>query len=1073
MRSYLNLVAVLALVTLSHAQVRVWEGTLSLPTYEEGAPDPNPPFDQFTNTKFNYPYVLRENLTSRRANHDWRAIYLENEYLKCSVLPDIGGHLYTCIDKLSGQSMFYDNSSIKKAAVGYRGAWAAFGIEFNFPVSHNWVSMSPVDFTFHKNPDGSASAIVGNVDRVYGMEWMVELVLRPGSTLLEERVTLSNRSDVRHRFYWWNNAGVRISEDSQIVYPMRFAASHGFTEVTRWPVDEDGHDLSVIRNHVHGPVSLFVHGSRENFMGVWQPATKTGTVHFAEYEELPAKKIWSWGVDEEGLDWRKALSDDNSGYIEIQAGLFRNQETYAFLNPRQTIHFSEYWMPVREIGGISRANLSGVVSLSRRGNALVAGFNANRAFSQATVSILSGTSRLFSEKANLAPEHAWTHELPLSDTQAHYTMEIRDAQGAMLVRQTEGEYDWTPESEIHVGPQPSYRIPDPEQRTCDDWVQLGANLELNGNNLQALDTYKEALRRFPDSFVGLKSAGRLLASLLRFDESIALLERVHARNTSDPEISYYLGIAYEGIGEMRKARAAYEDAQRLGPFRAAAAVRLGELLAREGDLSGAERHLNNAVRAVPDDARAFEELVAIESAAGKTRESKAMAQRGIGLFPLSYLLREELGNPDLKQLGNDATRVLNLATEYLRLGLYQRALTVLSRTYPPAPPDQMELGALPPGKNPMVAYFRGYCRERLGQSGSGDYKAASELPTSYVFPNTAEELNVLTAAVRTNPEDATAHYLLGTLHFSRGLTDAAIEQWSRARQLNPGIPVLNASLGQALLHEKHDTEGALSAFRDGQRSDPANVTIYLGADQALSLLERPASETVQFLEKYPNLTDAPSSLMFELILNLAEAQDFSRAESLFHGRFFPREEGGTNVREVWVEVKLQKTLALASKGRCADALPLAEQLGAPVQDLAFTHDGLEPFLQSARTNYLLGTAYATCGKPEDAKIKFQAASAKSAPDQLVWAWLGAQKLPDFDEKAWRDRLQSALAQALSRSETSNSSSWGDYNAGALQNALGDRHEADLSFQKALLLPDRMLAYHLTRLARAQVAQPAQ
>ena len=190
MRRYLNLVAILTLATLSRAQVRVWQGTLTLPTYEEGMPDPNPPFDQFTNTKFNYPYVLRENLTSRRVNHDWRAIYLENEYLKCSVLPDIGGHLYTCIDKLSGQSMFYANSSIKKAAVGYRGAWAAFGIEFNFPVSHNWVSMSPVDFTFHKNADGSASAIVGNVDRVYGMEWIVELVLRPGSTVLEERVTL-------------------------------------------------------------------------------------------------------------------------------------------------------------------------------------------------------------------------------------------------------------------------------------------------------------------------------------------------------------------------------------------------------------------------------------------------------------------------------------------------------------------------------------------------------------------------------------------------------------------------------------------------------------------------------------------------------------------------------------------------------------------------------------------------------------------------------------------------------------------------------------------------------------------
>jgi tetratricopeptide (TPR) repeat protein len=1066
MRRYFNVFVVLTLATLAAAQVRVWEGTLVLPTYEEGMPDPNPPFDQFTNNKFNYPYVLRHNLTSRRLNHDWRAIYLENEYLKCSVLPDIGGHVYTCIDKLSGQAMFYANTSIKKAAVGYRGAWAAFGIEFNFPVSHNWVSMSPVDYSFRKNADSSASVIVGNVDRVYGMEWMVELILRPKSALLEERVTLSNRSDVRHRFYWWNNAGVRVSDDSQIVYPMRFAASHGFTEVVRWPSDEDGHDLSVIRNHVHGAVSLFAHGSREAFMGVWHPATRTGTVHFAEYEDLPAKKIWSWGVDEEGMDWRKGLSDDDSGYIEIQAGLFRNQETYAFLEPRQSIHFSEFWMPVREIGGISRANLSGVLSLARHGNVLNVGFNANRDLPGATVSILNGSSRLFSEKVDLVPDRAWNHDLPVLDSQTRNTVEIRDELGTILIRQTEGEYDWTPESEIHVGPQPTYRTPDPDQRTCDDWIQLGKDLELNGKNLQAMDTYEETLRRFPGSFGALKSAGRLTASLLRFDEAKRFLEPVHARDTSDPEISYYLGIAYDGLGETRKARMSYEDAQRFASYHPAGALRLGEMLAREGDLDDAERHLSEAVRAAPDDARALEELVAVKIASGKVEEGKTLARQGMALFPLSYFLREELGEPNLKQLGNDSNRVLNLAAQYMRLGLYQRALTVLSRDYPSPPPDQTELGSLSPGQHPMIAYFRGYCRERLGQSAVSDYKIASELSTSYVFPSSAEELTVLSNVVHTNPQDATAQFLLGTLHFSRGLTDLALEEWLLSHKLNPQIPVLDASLGLALLHEKHDAEHALTAFRDGLRSDPANVTVYLGADQALSLLSKPAIERVRVLEKYPNLADAPSSLIFELILNLVEAGDFQRAESLFRNRFFPREEGGTNVRQVWVEVELQKMLAAARVGHCADALVVAENLGATLPDLPFTRDGLEPIVQSARTNYQLGTVYASCAKPEEAAKKFQLASIASAPDQMVWAWQAAQKLPNFDRKRWQARLQSAFTQAKSRVDTSSYPSWWDYTAGALAAALGSMQEADQRFRSALLLPDRMLAYHLTRLARA-------
>jgi hypothetical protein len=304
---FLTVLVLVAVLPPARAQVRVWQGTLTLSTCEEGAPDPNPPFDAFATGRFNYPYTLRENLTNEPVPHDWRAVYLENEYLKCSVLPDIGGHLYTCIDKLSGQAMFYANPSIKNAA---------FGIEFNFPVSPSWVSMSPVPYSFGKHPDGSASVWVGNIDRVYGMEWQVELRLRPGSTVLEERVTLNNRSDVRHRFSWWDNATIEVKDNSRSIG------------------------------------AEFVHGSREPVMGVWRTDTNSGTGHYA------------------------------------QAGLFADQGTYTFLQPREIVRFSEYWMPARGIGGIARANLAGVLNLTRRDGALVAAFNANRKIAGASIRIL-------------------------------------------------------------------------------------------------------------------------------------------------------------------------------------------------------------------------------------------------------------------------------------------------------------------------------------------------------------------------------------------------------------------------------------------------------------------------------------------------------------------------------------------------------------------------------------------------------------------------------------------------------------------------------------------------------------
>jgi hypothetical protein len=170
---------------------------------------------------------------------------------------------------------------------------------------------------------------------------------------------------------------------------------------------------------------------------------------------------------------------------------------------------------------------------------------------------------------------------------------------------------------------------------------------------------------------------------------------------------------------------------------------------------------------------------------------------------------------------------------------------------------------------------------------------------------------------------------------------------------------------------------------------------------------------------------------------------------------------------VWVEVQLQRLLAAAKAGRCEDALDGAQNLGSEVPGLAFTRDGLEPTLQSARTNYLLASAFSTCGKPDVAKEKLQLAARASAPDQIRWAWLAAQKLPKFDQAQWQARLKTALEQTTSRSETSAYPSWWMYNAGMLATDLGRADEGKNRFRQALLLPDRMLAYHMTRLAKSE------
>jgi len=1039
------------------AQVKVWQGSLTLPTYEEGKPDPNPPFDTYATTQFNYPYTLRKSLTGEKKDTAWRAVFLENEYLKCTVLPDIGGHLYTCINKISGQSMFYDNPSIKKAQIGYRGAWAAFGVEFNFPVSHNWVSMSPVDFAFGLKPDGSGSISVGNIDRVYGMQWRVELVLRPGSTLLEERVTLYNRSDVRHRFYWWNNAGIQVWDDSQIQYPMRFAASHGFTEVRRWPTDADGKDLSVIGDQTGGVVSYFVHGSREPFMGIWNPKTQTGTVHYADYSELPAKKIWSWGADAEGKHWRTALSDNESAYVEVQAGLFRNQETYAFLEPGKTIRFSEYWMPVRGTGGISRANKAGVVHFGSRGSDISAALNVNERVVGARLRLLDGEKTLWSETVDLVPEKTWSHTMGAA---GKVRLELRDHDGKLLLSHTDGSYDWDPESTIKVGPQELFATPAVGVRTEDDWTKLGADQEANGKVVLALATYRDALAKYPQSLGLQRAAGRLAASLQHYEEAEKLLSEAQKRNTTDAETAYYLGVAEDGLKRPREAVAAYEVAYRQVALRGRAAARIAEVRARQGDLRAAERFLKDAVEAEPLDVRSREQLEAVTRATGDGAEADRLAREGLAMDPTSDFFKEEMGAPDLHHLAADPYRVLRVATEFMELGLYARALPVLERQYPAVSAEESEPGSVLPQVHPLVAYYAAYCKAHMGTDAAREWQAAGKLATDLVFASSAMDRLVLEAAIANDGKDAASHYLLGTLLFSKGLHDEGIAEWMVAKRLQPGMTVLDADLGKAQLQLKGDVAEALVSFRAGIENDATNADNYAGVDEAMSLSGTPAKERAEALGRYPGVSESsapmsmPANLVYQLALTRAEAGDYAHALALFKGRFFPSEEGGVKAEQVLFEIELMQVEAEAAAGRCEG---VGKFIAAPQPGLAVNDAVARAYVREAN-------AAKGCGLTQESERLMKAAAASEVVADRAWTAKAQRALGGYDAAAEQKKLEASLAAAERVKDTSSFTGWWWYNVGTIEAALQHTNDAKAAFRRALLLPDSMMSHHLSRAA---------
>jgi tetratricopeptide (TPR) repeat protein len=1074
----LLLAASLLLASPASAQVKAWQASIDLPTDEEGPPDVNPPFDLFAAGRFNYPYTLRYALTGKQSVVRHRTLNLENEHLRVVVLPDQGGHLYTCVDKATGAEMFYANRSLRKAQIAYRGVWSAFGIEFNFPVSHNWVSLSPVDFALTRSPDGSASIWVANVDRVYGMQWRVELRLRPGSALLEQHVALYNPGAVRRRFYWWNNAGVRVHDDSRIAYPMRNTASHGFREVDTWPVDSKGVDLSVVGNHLYGPVSLFAHGSREPFMGVWHPSSRTGVVHYSSREDAPTKKIWSWSADADGLDWRKALSDDSSAYVEVQAGLFRNQETYGFLGPQETIRFAEYWMPVREIGGISRANPEAVVHLARspvKDGAvdLAVGVNVNNPVAGGRLRITDGARTVAEERLDLTPAGALVRSFPGLPSAARYTLTLEAADGRVLLAHTEDGYDTLPPGEITLGPQPVTSYPPPEKRSEGDFVDLGREQEREGKRLIALEAYADGRRRFPESFGLLKAAGRMLVDLQRFAEAIPLLERALERASNDAEVQYLLGLAYGAEGRESRARTQWEDASHSSTFRAAARLELSRLDARAGRREAALTRLRAVVAETPDSIRAGGLEVALLRAMGRADEARARLAPLLARDPTSALPRHEAvklgepGEPLWLHLAGEPDRVLGLATEYMGLGLWADAVELLQRRYPAAEGLAAEPGMPLPQDHPLVAYYRGYCSEKAGGAPAADFAAAAALSTRYVFPSRAGTFPVLRRALEVNPQDATAHFLLGSLLLAGGRAEAAVAEWQEARRLNPKIPVLHRNLGLTLLQVTHDPQAALSVLSEGVGADASNVALYYGADQAAGVVGLPAEERLRLLERFPDKGAMPPLLVQKLALGLTEVGRGQEAEAMFQGRFFPREEGGTNVRQVFLEVRLRRAQALAKAGRHAEAAAIVRAIDRPVKGLAFTRDGLAPFLETSRLQYLMGEILAAAGQEAEARRHWDRAVEGRDPPFLkaIYAPLAERRLGRGEDGAVRARREKALAdvEALLAQGT-NFPGLPTYAQGLLLRTLGRDDEAGKVLRGVFLLPDQRLSHFLARRA---------
>ncbi len=1061
-------VAILLLLTPAlfarPATVRAWEGTIDLPTYALGEEDPNPPFP-LVNRHPIYPYTMLDDLTDRREMKTYRAAFLENEYLKAMILPDLGGRLYSLYDKAANREVFYRNNVVKYGLVALRGAWISGGVEFNFPNGHTVVTVSPVQWRSSNNPDGSATVVVGGTDWVTEMHWEVALTLRPGQARLEQHVTLFNSTPLDNLYWYWANAALPATEDMQFIYPMREATPHSRTEVWSYPVWQ-GVDYSWYKN-IRQPTSLFGRQVHRNFFGAYYHQSDYGVVHVADSREVPGKKIWSWGVAGDGLIWTDLLTDHDGPYNEIQSGRYETQLNQEFMSPRRVESWTEYWYPVRGLAG-------GFVEATSE-FALNVRFLPAESAEKARVELLvdptvdiQGAAVRVTLGGKLLQESA-DPDFRAGIT-AKFTAPIEDVETArktLLVEiigpdkrpllcwsaadPVDGNPDFVPAAGVHaVGSKPI------DKMSVDELFLRGASQERDGQTEAAVRTYQQVLDR--DSFnipALLKLAWQdyRAANLPSAENRIA---RALSRNGLDPAVHYAAGVIYRASGRLTLAQdALWASIQYGGPL-APAYAQLGEIAIQQKSYGEAAQLLRQALSYNPDDAMALADLAVAMRLDGRAADAGKAAGAALEKMPLlpfglaeAHRVAESGGFPMhtfLVPLGEsvawdksfplDVQYYLEVAAWYLRLGDLESTMEVL----------RSALSISPPGRSsPLVDYYLAATVRRVGQiDRANNYIAlAAKESSAKIFPNRLDDALVLAEALLLNPADARAYYFLGNFFFAHGRYDDDAEVWLQALGKGFDDAVLERNLGVHAWRVHNDLKSAAAYYEKAIQLAPGDHRLYIDLDEIYAQSgENP--KRAKLFAKAPNEVLERDTVRVRRALMLFEERHFDEALEVFTDHRFKPWEGGEVVRQIFVRASVARgKQALANQDYARAEQAFRQALEYPV-DLGV---GKPDKPHDEEALYWLGEALQAQSEPDNARNAWQKAAATGESATGVAAVFRAaalRRLGDGEES-------SKTLAVLANPNKEGASAQDFYVAGLAQQFLGRNDEAEKDFARALQL----------------------
>lgn len=969
-----------------HAQsqpVRAWQGTIDIPTYKLGAPDPNPPFPLVSRAPV-YPYTMLDNLTSDRVPVTYRALYLENQYLRITILPQLGGHVYSVYDKVDHREVLYRDHVIKYGLVGPRGAWISGGMEFSFPFAHTTDTVSPVESTLRTNPDGSATAVIGAMDWVSNMHWEIAITLRPGTARLEEGVTLFNSTPRNHLYLFWTNTAVHATDDTQYIYPMRETIDDNpFAIVQSWP-NWKGVDLSWYKND-RPALAIFGRDVQRNFFGVYYHDSNYGVVHVANFRQDPGKKMWTWGTARSGKIWDTILSDNDGSYNEIQSGRFYTQGYREFMNPRRVEQWTEYWYPVRGLNGgyVEATPQMAINAVYPAGGDVQVIVSPVATLANATLLIKNGAQTLKEFPGlRFTPLQPATFTVPTSDAAAlrkHLVVEVRSAQGATLLHWSAAEpVDGNPDLVASAGKQLDTPLTITPQTPVERLYLQGVFLQKTGNISGAMKIYDGVLTRDPGYVPALLKEAWYFYGSASYSRALSFITRANARGQQDPAVSYAAGVLYRAQGRLSYAKDSlwtsihYGSALAAGPALAPAFVQLGEIAMQEADYDQAVTLFTRAASYNPQDAFALADLAAAERLSGKLEEARNTSARAVAAMPLlPYALAENWldtgAGSDMgwtKTLSSDPENYLAIASWYYGTANWKSVDAVLHAAQRNVPVAQL---------SPMVDYYLAASARRQGNTSLAQQLAQTAAAQSAdgVFPNRLTDAAILESAIRHSPQDAHAKYALGNFLFAHGRYQEAAGLWQQALDQGMKSSVLLRNLAVYQWRIRQDLPAAAALYQRAIDLTPQEYRLYTALDQVEEQQGDFAARTRLFAAAPPSVLDMDSVRARRAVLALEQSQPDAALALMAHHTFKPA-EGAVALHEMFVEAYMQKgKQALATHQPLLAAQDFRTAMEYP--ETLGTGEPAEP--DFTRQHYWLGKALAAAGSTTDAQNAWKQAAA--------------------------------------------------------------------------------------------------